>query len=82
MNTLKRTKEIQMLYKWKDSKSGTEVWVSRSMKDYNKPPTEAEAIDAGLSSEEFKSAVFTKIITGGAFSRGFGAVGKGSKGNW
>lgn len=70
-----------MLYKWKDSKTGTEVWVSRSMKEYNRPPTQEESEEAGLGEEDYKKAVFVKIITGGAFTKGFSGPNTG-KGYW
>ena len=70
-----------MQYQWKDSKSGIQIWVSRSMKDYNRPPTQEEAEGAGLTEEGYKNAIFVKIITGGSFTKGFSGPGQG-KGYW
>jgi len=71
-----------MIYTWRDRCSGKDVEVTRSMKDYTNPPTQNECLAAGMSEEEFKKAMFVKLVTGGAFSVGFGPIGKGSKGNW
>lgn len=68
-----------MIYTWKDKTTGKVVEVQRSAKEYEAEPTWTES---GMTEDEYNKARWTKVVTGGSFSQGFVAVGKGSKGHW
>lgn len=64
-----------MYYEWRDRKTGKQVFVKRSMKDYQVPPTKEECLDAGITEDEYDVAELHKFVTGGSFSKGFGQKG-------
>lgn len=69
------------LYVWLEKKSGKTIDILRSFDDYQVPPTEDEALGAGLNEEEVGEAEWEKRLgTGIQVIRG--DSWGGSKGNW
>jgi len=68
----------RMRYVWVHKQTGLKIEVDRPMKDSDIPPTEDELREEGLYEEEFLDVVnWSRFITGGSFTKGFG-----QKGNW
>lgn len=68
-------------YPWRDSRTGKELDVLRSSENYEEPPTEEEAVEAGMSAKEFTLATWERLIgTGIRTVRGPNFRGK--KGYW
>lgn len=66
-----------MKYVWLDKKTGIEITVDRSMKDFKVKPSRIEAAQQGMEVEDYKEADWERLVTGGSTTIGFGM-----KGNW